>query len=119
MVMCFQDWSTKKRCPEAGGLLDDDWDRMVASYNLPKTHWRHLRTTNPVESPFAVVRLRTTTAKRYKKVANATAVIWKTLMLAQWTFRKLNAPALLAEVADGSVCVNGVRVRRNEQDAAA
>ena len=47
---------------------------MVTFYDFPKAHWQHLRTTNVVESPFASVRLRTDAAKRYKKVANATAL---------------------------------------------
>ena len=55
---------------------------MVTFYDFPKAHWKHLRTTNIIVSPFAAVRLRTAAAKRYKKVANATAVIWKTLMVA-------------------------------------
>ncbi len=46
-------------------------------YAFPKEHWKHLRTTNVVESPFAAVRLRTGAAKRFKKVENATAVIWE------------------------------------------
>ena len=50
---------------------------MVSFYQFPKEHWRHLRTTNPIESPFAALRLRTDAAKRYKKVENATAVIFK------------------------------------------
>jgi putative transposase len=57
------------------------------------------------------VRLRSTAAKRYKKVANATAVIWKTLMVAEKSFRRLNAPELLADVANGAIYVNGVRVK--------
>ena len=52
-------------------------------YHFPKEHWKHLRTTNPVESPFAGLRLRTDAAKRYKKVDNATAVIWKLLLLGE------------------------------------
>jgi len=62
-----------------------------------------------VESPFAAVRLRTAAAKRFKKVENATAVIWKTLLIAEKTFRRLDAPELLADVASGVVYVNGVR----------
>ena len=49
----------------------------------------------------AAVRLRTTAAKRFKRVENATAVIWKTLLVAEQTFRRLDAPELLAEVAEG------------------
>jgi hypothetical protein len=51
-------------------------------YAFPKAHWKHLRTTNMVESPFAAVRLRTGAAKRFKKVENATAVICRTLLVA-------------------------------------
>jgi putative transposase len=57
------------------------------------------------------VRLRTAAAKRYKKVENATAVIWKTLLIAEQTFRRLDAPELLAEVAEGVASVNGTRVK--------
>ena len=55
---------------------------MVTFYNYPKKQWQHLRTTNPVESPFAGLRLRTDAAKRFKKVENAQAVIWKMLLVA-------------------------------------
>ena len=47
---------------------------MVAFYDFPEDHWKHLRTTNVVESPFAAVRLRTTAAKRFKRVESATAL---------------------------------------------
>jgi putative transposase len=108
----FQDWCERKGYEEAGQLLDHDWERMTTFYGFPKEHWKHLRTTNVVESPFATVRLRTTAAKRYKKVKNATAVIWKTLLVAEKSFRKLNAPELLAEVAAGAVYVNGMRIKK-------
>jgi hypothetical protein len=68
---------------------------MVAFYQFPNAHWRYLRTTNPVESPFAALRLRTSAAKRYKKVRSAEAPIWKTLMMAETGFPRLNAPELL------------------------
>ena len=73
----FQAWCTKKDVSAVGQALDHDWDRLVAFYEFPKAHWKRLRTSNPIESPFAAVRLRTAAAKRYKKVENATAVIWK------------------------------------------
>ena len=44
--------------------LTRDWERMVAYYAFPQEHWKHLRTTNIIESPFAAVRLRTSAAKR-------------------------------------------------------
>ncbi|MGH9253052.1 MAG: IS256 family transposase [Vicinamibacterales bacterium] len=116
----FQAWATKRGHAEVGRALDRDWERMVTFYQFPREHWKHLRTSNPVESPFAAVRLRTAAAKRFKKVENATAVIWKTLLIAEKTFRRLDAPELLADVASGVVYVNGVRaVNRRAEGIAA
>ena len=106
----FQRWCRGRGYEEAARLLDEDWERMTAFYAFPRAHWPHLRTTNPVESPFAALRLRTDAAKRFKKVENATAVIWKLLLIAERRFRRLNAPELLAEVFQGAVYVNGIRV---------
>jgi len=115
----FQAWATKKGVAAAGRRLEEDWDRLVTFYAFPKEHWKHLRTTNVVESPFAAVRLRTAAAKRFKKVENATAVIWKTLLVAEQSFRRLDAPELLPEVAEGVVYVDGVREKRGNEKAAA
>ena len=115
----FQAWATKKSVAAAGRRLEEDWDRLVTFYAFPKEHWKHLRTTNVVESPFAAVRLRTAAAKRFKKVENATAVIWKTLLVAEQRFRRLDAPACLPEVAEGVVYVDGVREKRGNAKAAA
>ena len=65
-----------------------------------------------IESPFAAVRLRTDAAKRYKKVANAEALIWK-IMIAEKKFRRLDTPHLLGEVYKGKKFVNGVAVKRS------
>jgi transposase-like protein len=107
----FQSWAKEKELLKAGELLDQDWERMVSFYRFPKEHWKHIRTTNPVESPFAAVRLRTSAAKRFKKIENATAVIWKVLLVAQKRFRRLDAPHLLADVADGRKFENGMAVK--------
>ena len=103
--------------PKAVETLERDWERLVAFYAFPKEHWKHLRTTNPVESPFAAVRLRTAAGKRYKKVANATALIWRVLLVAEQSFRRLDHPELLAEVAEGANYEDGVRVVRVEPRA--
>ncbi len=113
----LQAWCTRRGHGAIGRLLDHDWERLVTFYAFPKAHWKHLRTTNVVESPFAAVRLRTAAAKRFKKVENATAVIWKTLLVAERRFRRLDAPELLAEVAEGVVYVNGERVKRTHNEA--
>jgi transposase-like protein len=94
----FLRWCQREGYKTAGDTLLRDWERMVSFYQFPKEHRRHLRTTNVVESPFAALRLRTDAAKRYKKVENATVVIWKMLMLAEQRFRRLNAPEKLIQV---------------------
>ncbi len=90
----------RSQFPAAVETLERNWDRMVTFYDFPKEHWKHLRTTNVVESPFASVRLRTNAARRFKKVRNATALIWRTLKVAESRFRKLTAPHLLQQVYD-------------------
>ena len=76
---------------------------------FPHEHWPHLRTTNVIESPFATVRLRTTAAKRFKKVENATALIWKILQVAESTFRRLKGAELLPAVYAGVQYKDGER----------
>jgi transposase-like protein len=93
--------------PKAAQCLLQGWDRLVAFFAFPKEHWNHLRTTNAVESPFAAVRLRTDAAKRFKKVENATAMLWKLLLVAEKSFRHLNARELLPAVRRGQRYLDG------------
>jgi transposase-like protein len=102
----------RRTYPKAVAILEKNWDAMVTFYDFPEAHWKHLRTTNVVESPFASVKLRTTAAKRYKKVENATALIWKVLCVAENRFRKLDAPELLRTVYADARFVDGKLVRQ-------
>jgi putative transposase len=97
----FLGWCRKEGYRSAGETLIRDWDRMMTFYQFPPEHWKHLRTTNIVESPFAALRLRTDAAKRFRKAENATAVIWKMLLLAEKRFRRLDAPEKLVAVYYG------------------
>jgi transposase-like protein len=97
----FTTWCAKHGWGSAAQVLAEDWERLVAYYDYPQAHWLHLRTSNPVESPFARARLRTGAAKRFKKTENATAMLWKLLMVAESRFRKVHAPQLMAKVAAG------------------
>ena len=101
--------------PKAAEKLTRDWDRMVTFYSFPKEHWVHLRTTNIVESPFSSVRLRTDAAKRFKKVQNATAMIWKLLGVAEKGFRTLKGFWLLADVYAGKTFVDGKKVKHESK----
>jgi hypothetical protein len=72
-----------------------------------------------VESPFASVRLRTDAAKRFKKVPNATAMIWRLLLVAESRFRKIDAPHLAAEIYRGVEYADGEKVNKVNRRAAA
>jgi len=100
-----------KDFPKAAETLERDWDRMITFYDFPREHWKHIRTTNVIESPFSAVRLRTDAAKRFKKVVNATAMIWKLLRVAEKSFRRLDAYWLLKDVYEGKMFADGVAVQ--------
>ena len=108
----------RQQYPDAAALLERDGDRMVTFYDYPEAHWPHLRTTNVIESPFASLRLRTNAAKRYKKVANATALIWRVLMVAEKRFRRLRAPHLMADVYANVRYENGSPIAQRKKIAA-
>jgi putative transposase len=97
--------------PKAVKTVVDNWERLTTYYDFPREHWKHLRTSNVVESPFSRVRLRTTASRRFKSQINATCLIWKTLMVAELSFRKLNAPHLMEKVAEGKKYDNGKEIR--------
>ncbi len=97
--------------PKAVQTLNRDWERMVTFYLFPKEHWVHIRTTNIVESPFSADRLRTDAAKRFKKAQNATAMLWKLLLVAVKRIRRLKGFELLKEVSAGKDFVDGVAVQ--------
>ncbi len=103
--------------PKAVKTVVENWDRLTAYYDFPRAHWKHLRTSNVVESPFSRVRLRTAASRRFKSQVNATYLIWKTLMVAEMSFRKLDAPELVAKVVDGTRYEDGEEIQKN-RDAA-
>jgi putative transposase len=97
--------------PKAVKTVVENWERLTTYYDFPREHWKHLRTSNVVESPFSRVRLRTAASRRFKSQVNATCLIWKTMMVAEMSFRKLNAPQLVEKVACGTKYDNGKEIR--------
>jgi transposase-like protein len=114
----FEQWCRSRGFDKAAEILANDWERMVSFYQFPREHWKHIRTTNVIESPFASLRLRTDAAKRFKKVDNAIAVIWKTMMIAESRFRSLDAPELLVAVYNGVEYRDGIVVAKNAEAVA-
>ena len=107
----FVAWCGQHGDADAAKCLMADWERLVAFYRFPQSHWQHLRTSNPVESPFAAARLRTDAAKRFKLVKNATAVIWKMLLVAEQVFRRVKHPELMPLVYRGVRFADGKQVQ--------
>jgi transposase-like protein len=102
--------------PKATAKLDRDWDALTAFYAFPAEHWRHLRTTNPIESSFATVRLRTKVTKGAGSKKAALAMAYKLLDAAQARWRRFNGHELIADVLAGAVFKDGERVFDEDND---
>ena len=102
--------------PKAAAKITDDRDVLLAFYDYPAEHWIHLRTTNPIESTFATVRLRQRVTKGPGSRAAGVAMAFKLIDAAQARWRMVNAPHLVALVRAGATFVNGQLVERPVQD---
>jgi transposase-like protein len=100
--------------PKALQKLDKDWKALTAFYDYPAEHWRHLRTTNPIESSFATVKLRTQVTKGAGSKTAALAMAYKLLAAAQERWRRFNGHELITEVLDGTAFQDGVKVTDDE-----
>src|SRR5277367_1916978 len=103
--------------PKAVAKIVDDADLLLEFYKYPAEHWIHLRTTNPIESTFATVRLRTKVTKGPGSRAAGLAMAYKLIEAAQTRWRAINAPHQVALVRAGVKFEKGVMVERTgEQD---
>jgi putative transposase len=100
--------------PKAVAKLDRDWDALTAFFDFPAEHWRHLRTTNPIESSFATVKLRTRVTKGAGSKAAALGMAYKLLDAAQERWRRFNGHELVADVLDGVMFKDGIRVTEDD-----
>ena len=102
--------------PKAVAKVTGDAEALLAFYDFPAEHWVHLRTTNPVESTFATVRLRTRVTKGPGSKQAGLAMAFKLLEAAEQHWRSVNGPHLVALVRAGAVFRKGVLIARPEQD---
>jgi putative transposase len=98
--------------PKAAAKITDDLDTLLAFYDFPAEHWIHLRTTNPIESTFATVRLRQRVTKGPGSRAAGVAMAFKLIESAQTRWRAVNAPHLVALVRAGARFEKGMLVER-------
>lgn len=99
--------------PKAVECLTKDKEALLAFYDFPAEHWLHLRTTNPIESTFATVRLRHDKTKGNGTAAASLVMVFKLVQLAGRTWRRLNGQAQLIQLLAGRKFVDGMM-----QDAA-
>lgn len=98
--------------PKAVAKIVDDADVLLEFYKYPAEHWIHLRTTNPIESTFATVRLRTKVTKGPGSRTAGIAMAYKLIDAAQARWRAVNAPHLVALVRAGAVFHKGKLLER-------
>jgi putative transposase len=94
--------------PKASECLEKDRDALLAFYDFPAEHWLHIRTTNPIESTFATVRLRTAKTRGCVGRAALLAMVFKLTKVAEQNWRTLKGHARLGQVIDGVRFKDGV-----------
>jgi transposase-like protein len=102
----------KAKYPKASECLQKDREVLLTFYDFPAEHWRHIRTTNPIESTFATVRLRTAKSRGCFSSQTILTMAFKLCQSAEKKWQKLNGSRKLAEVIRGIKFVNGIEEKR-------
>lgn len=98
--------------PKASKCLQKDREILLTFYDFPAEHWRHIRTTNPIESTFATVRLRTAKVRSCFSSKTVVTMAFKLCQSAQKKWQRLHGSKKLAEVIKGAIFVNGTEKNR-------
>ncbi|MCJ7686501.1 MAG: IS256 family transposase [Desulfobacteraceae bacterium] len=98
--------------PKVAECLEKDREQLLTFYDFPAEHWRHIRTTNPIESTFATVRLRTDKVRGCFSAQTVTMMAFKLCQCAQKRWIRLYHPQRLAEVIRGVQFINGIEESR-------
>jgi len=101
--------SYEAKYPKAAQCLAKDKDRLLTFYDFPAEHWHHIRTSNPIESTFASVRLRTAKTRGCVSRASILSMVFKLTKSAEQRWLKLRGPERIAELIRGVQFKNGVR----------
>lgn len=104
--------------PKATDNPASDRDRLLAFYDFPAAHWQHLRTTNPIESTFATIRLRTAKTRKCYSVDSGLALMHQLAISAQKRWHRLREFRQLADVIAGAKFIDGIDERKISRAAA-
>ena len=102
--------------PGAIKCLVKDKEQMLAFYDFPAVHWQHIRTSNPIESTFATVRLRTAKTRNAVSRTTILSMVFKLAQSAEKRWQKLRGFKLLADVIDGVKFVDGEQLKTENMD---
>jgi putative transposase len=108
-----------RKYEKAAECVAKDRDALLAFYDFPAEHWKHLRTTNPIESAFATVRHRTTRSKGCLSNKTAVAMIFKLAQAAEKSWRRLKGYSLLPKVILGVKFNDGIEIVKSQSQTAA
>jgi putative transposase len=97
----------------AAGKLTKDRDVLLTFYDFPAEHWKHIRTTNPIESTFATVRHRTKKTKGCLSRKTALAMTFKLMMSARQKWRKLGGANQMPEIIEGVAYRDGIKQEKH------
>ena len=98
--------------PKATECLEKDREELLAFYDFPAEHWMHLRTTNPIESTFATVRLRTAKTRNCVSRTTILTMVFKLCQSAEKKWRALNGYEHLPEVYNNIIYIDGIHPER-------
>ena len=101
--------------PKAAECVAKDQDALLTFYDFPAVHWIHLRTTNPIESTFATVRLRTVKSRGCGSRASILSTVFKLTQSAEQRWQKLHGAEMIAKVITGIQFRNGVEVQKKDR----
>lgn len=102
----------RAKYPKAAECLAKDREELLAFYDFPAEHWKHIRTTNPIESTFATVRLRTNKTRGCLSRETVLTMVFRLCQCAEKNWRRLDGSKYLSEVIEGVRFVNGTREER-------
>lgn len=105
----------QREYPRAVTSLTAHRDELLAYFDFPQEHWRSLRTTNPIESIFDQVRLRTRATRRMRTGPTGLHLVFQLVRQAQRRWHRLPGAHLIAKVVDGATFVNGVEAMRGSK----
>jgi transposase-like protein len=94
--------------PRAAECLEKDFEALFTFYDFPAEHWSHIRTSNPIESTFATVRLRHRRTKGSGSTTATLMMVYKLASEAEKHWRRLNGPNRIAQVLEGARFINGI-----------